>query len=54
MYSLEVIAQKTRSLTPPADICAVMGKVKELLDEPIAAEGYVTWAPITRPAGRRR
>ncbi len=36
-----VIADKIRSLAPPADISDVMGSVEEVLDESIAAEGYV-------------
>ena len=36
-----VIAEKIRSLTPEADISEVMQDVEELLDESIAAEGYV-------------
>ncbi|MBW2004162.1 MAG: type I restriction endonuclease subunit R [Deltaproteobacteria bacterium] len=43
----DVIAQKIRSLTPPADISGVMGEVEKLLDDSIAAEGYV----IRDPAG---
>jgi len=37
---LGVIAEKIRSLTPQADIGAVMEEVELLLDESIAAEGY--------------
>jgi len=37
----EVIARKTRSLTPPPDISEVMRAVDKLLDESIAAHGYV-------------
>jgi len=43
----DVIAQKIRSLTPPADISGVMGEVEKLLDDSIDAEGYV----IRDPAG---
>ncbi|MBW2002168.1 MAG: type I restriction endonuclease subunit R, partial [Deltaproteobacteria bacterium] len=43
----DVIAQKIRSLTPPVDISGVMGEVEKLLDDSIAAEGYV----IRDPAG---
>jgi type I restriction enzyme R subunit len=43
----DVIAQKIRSLTPPADISGVMEGVEKLLDDSIAAEGYV----IRDPAG---
>jgi len=35
-----VLAEKIRSLTPPADIAEVMGAVETLLDASIAAEGY--------------
>lgn len=38
---LKVIAAKIRSLLPPTDIEPVMQAVEELLDESIAAEGYV-------------
>lgn len=41
----DVIAQKIRSLAPPADISEVMGAVENLLDESIAAEGYVIRDP---------
>ena len=40
-----VIAEKIRSLTPEADISEVMEDVEELLDESIAAEGYVIREP---------
>jgi len=40
-----VIAEKIRSLTPEADISEVMQDVEELLDESIAAEGYVIREP---------
>ncbi len=40
-----VIAEKIRSLTPEADISQVMQDVEELLDESIAAEGYVIREP---------
>ncbi len=43
----DVISQKIRSLTPPADISGVMEEVQKLLDDSIAAEGYV----IRDPAG---
>ncbi|MCJ7771976.1 MAG: type I restriction endonuclease subunit R, partial [Desulfobacterales bacterium] len=43
----DFIAQKIRSLTPPADISGVMEEVEKLLDDSIAAEGYV----IRDPAG---
>ena len=35
------LARKIRALTPPADVSEVVGKVEELLDESIDAEGYV-------------
>jgi len=38
---IEVIADKIRALTPPADISQVMQQVEGLLDRSIAAEGYV-------------
>jgi type I restriction enzyme R subunit len=38
---VRVIADKIRSLTPPADISAVMQQVEELLDRSVATEGYV-------------
>jgi type I restriction enzyme R subunit len=40
-----VIADKIRSLTPPADISEVMQQVESLLDRSIAAEGYVIGDP---------
>ncbi|MFH1930918.1 MAG: HsdR family type I site-specific deoxyribonuclease, partial [Pseudomonadota bacterium] len=43
----DFIAQKIRSLTPPADISGVMEEVEKLLDDSIAAESYV----IRDPAG---
>jgi type I restriction enzyme, R subunit len=39
--TITVIAEKIRSLTPPADISGVMGAVEELLDDSIAPVGYV-------------
>ena len=36
-----VLAEKIKSLLPDVDISEVMGKVEKLLDESIAAEGYV-------------
>ena len=36
-----MLAEKIRSLTPAPDISEVMGKVEELLDASIAAEGYI-------------
>ena len=44
---VQVIADKIRSLIPPANISLVMGQVEELLDRSIATEGY-----IIRDAGR--
>ncbi|MCU0836000.1 MAG: type I restriction endonuclease subunit R [Chromatiaceae bacterium] len=38
---VEVIADKIRALTPPADISQVMQQVESLLDRSIATEGYV-------------
>jgi type I restriction enzyme R subunit len=37
---VEVIADKIRALTPPADISMVMQQVESLLDRSIATEGY--------------
>jgi type I restriction enzyme R subunit len=36
-----VLAEKIKSLLPDVDIAEVMGKVEQLLDESIAAEGYI-------------
>jgi type I restriction enzyme R subunit len=41
---VEVIAYKIRALIPPADISEVMQDVEGLLDQSIAAEGYVVKA----------
>ncbi len=38
---IQTIAEKIRSLTPPADISLVMDQVEQLLDRSIATEGYV-------------
>jgi type I restriction enzyme R subunit len=38
---LAVLAEKIRSLTPPADISAVMEQVEQLLDRSVASEPYV-------------
>ncbi|MBN1998492.1 type I restriction endonuclease subunit R, partial [candidate division KSB1 bacterium] len=38
---IKTIADKIRSLTPPADISQVMQQVENLLDRSIATEGYV-------------
>ncbi len=43
---IQVIADKIRSLIPPADITEVMQQVEALLDESIATEGYVIREPI--------
>jgi type I restriction enzyme R subunit len=36
-----VIAERIRKLAPPVDVSGVVGRVEELLDASIAAEGYV-------------
>lgn len=41
-----VIAQKIQSLAPEVDISNVMGKIEEVLDGSIAAEGYVIDVPV--------
>jgi type I restriction enzyme R subunit len=38
---VEIIADKIRALTPPADISLVMQQVEGLLDRSIATEGYI-------------
>lgn len=38
---LQVIADKIRALTPPADISLIMQQVENILDRSVAAEGYV-------------
>jgi len=38
---MQVIADKIRALTPPADISQVMQQVEGLLDQSIATEGYI-------------
>ncbi len=38
---IEVLADEIRGLLPPPDISGVMGAVESLLDESVAAEGYV-------------
>jgi type I restriction enzyme, R subunit len=43
--AIVVIAEKIRSLTPPADISGVMGGVGELLDDSIAPTGYIIREP---------
>ena len=45
---LQVIADKIRALTRPADISQVMQQVEGLLNQSIATEGYVIREP-TRP-----
>ena len=42
---IAVIAKKIQSLSPPADITKVMKDVEDLLDESIAAEGYIIKEP---------
>jgi type I restriction enzyme R subunit len=46
--TIVVIAQRIRSLIPPADISEIVGGVEQLLDESIAplGQGYVIKAPI--------
>ncbi len=42
---ISVLGRKIRELTPPADISHVMQRMEGLLDESVAAEGYVITAP---------
>lgn len=51
--AIVILAQKIRSLIPPADISAVMGSVEKLLDESIAplGQGYVIKAPVGKAIG---
>jgi type I restriction enzyme R subunit len=42
---IQVIADKIRALTPPADISLVMQQVEVLLDSSIATEGYIIREP---------
>ena len=42
---INIIAQKIRNLTPPADISDVMTEVEDLLDRSIAPEGYLIQVP---------
>jgi type I restriction enzyme R subunit len=42
---VQVIADKIRALTPPADISLVMQQVERLLDRSIATEGYIIREP---------
>ena len=44
---INIIVDKIRNLTPPADISMVMQQVEDLLDKSIAAEGY-----LIREAGK--
>lgn len=46
------LEKKIRSLTPPADISAVMGAVEDLLDESVAAKAYVIRAAEDEDAHR--
>jgi type I restriction enzyme R subunit len=46
--ALAVIAQKIRSLLPPANISGVMKAVEDLVDRSIAAQGYVIRDPAER------
>jgi len=48
---IQVIADKIRSLIPPADITQVMQQVEALLDESIATEGYIIGEPSTSYSG---
>jgi type I restriction enzyme R subunit len=48
---VQVIADKIRALTPPADISLVMQQVEALLDRSIATEGYIFREP-TAPHGK--
>ncbi len=42
---INIIAQKIRNLTPPADISGVMTQVEDLLDRSIASEAYLIQVP---------
>jgi type I restriction enzyme R subunit len=42
---VQVIADKIRALTPPADISLIMNQVEDLLDHSIATEGYIIREP---------
>ena len=42
---INIIAQKIRNLTPPADISGVMTDVENLLDQSIAPEGFLIQIP---------
>lgn len=54
--AIVIIAQKIRSLIPPADISDVMGGVEQLLDESIAplGMGYVIKAPTGKMIGEKQ
>jgi type I restriction enzyme R subunit len=43
---LAALGRKIRELSPPPDITRVMQQVEALLDESVAAEGYVISAPV--------
>jgi type I restriction enzyme R subunit len=45
VHPIQFIAKKIRDLNPPADISSVMQQVEDLLDQSVAAEGYVITAP---------
>lgn len=51
--AIVILAQKIRSLNPPADISDVMGGVEQILDDSIAplGQGYVIKAPIGKSIG---
>lgn len=51
--AIVILAQKIRSLTPPADISEVMGGVEQILDDSIAplGQGYVIKAPVGKSIG---
>jgi len=45
VHPIQFIARKIRDLNPPADISSVMQQVEDLLDQSVAAEGYLIKAP---------
>jgi len=45
VHPIQFIAKKIRDLNPPADISSVMQQVEDLLDQSVAAEGYLIKAP---------
>lgn len=51
--AIVILAQKIRSLIPPADISEVMGGVEQILDDSIAplGQGYIINAPIGKSIG---